>query len=99
MGAGFWDGIGLELNDCVWIEYMGLCGSSRLIDFGNQKHNTTHRQHHTDNKDPTSPTTNLPINPAQAYLTPNVHARGMVIEFKEAKEREWQQMHGHGHGP
>lgn len=38
----------------------------------------------------TSPTTNLELDAAQATLFPNVTLRGLVLEYREAKTREWE---------
>ena len=46
--------------------------------------------HPTDSKPLTSPQTNVEMDPAMITLAPNVHARGLVLEFKAAATREWE---------
>lgn len=64
----------------------------RWIHFGlNQITNTTHNHNHnhTGGLELTSPKTGLTIEPALALLAPNVMARSQVLEYREAKTREW----------
>ena len=52
---------------------------------------TTHPHDNTEGKPLTSPKTNLEaVSPEDARLVPNVHARGLVLEYEEAKTREWE---------
>jgi hypothetical protein len=50
----------------------------------------THHNPPTGNKPLTSLKTNLPIDPAGTALFPNVALRGLVIEYVEARTREWE---------
>lgn len=61
--------------------------------------------HQTGHKPLTSPKTNLEItDPALAMIFPNVLARGMVLEYREERAREWaaaerRWREAHGMGP
>ena len=59
---------------------------SRLTNHLPPSHPTT-----TEGKPLTAPKTNLEItDPTYAMLFPNVMARSQVLEYKEAKTREWE---------
>lgn len=45
----------------------------------------------TGNKGVTSPKTNLKLDPKKAHVTENVTVRSLIIEYKEAKAREWEE--------
>ena len=46
---------------------------------------------HTVGKPVTSPKTNLVVQPKDVLLLPNVTVRSLVLEFKEATTREWEE--------
>jgi hypothetical protein len=71
---------------------LGCGGVGRLVYmYRSRAHPTQHPNHlQAEDKPLTSPKTNLVIEPTQAILAPNVLVRGLVLEYKETKKREWE---------
>jgi hypothetical protein len=69
------------------VDALGSTGSTNLIGVSSATYHPPPRP--TGGKPLTSPKTNLAFAEAQSVVAPNVSLRGLVIEYREQKGREW----------